>query len=173
MKKIALAITFFILCSAVSHADVIKFETNGWTVRKPMTWTARLLSLDSATGIITFVYIDRDQPVDLKIHVNRIYSLEFNTDDRVDRAFPSTRQQLTMPLDANPDSERLIQLVKTGVVKSRLSPNMIVDESTNFLTIYGEIKSASNNVYYISAQGKNSDQISFSLNRADLRIWVR
>ena len=104
----------------ILRADVLKIETNNWRVSRDLTWTCRFLRLDRLSGIAEFEYMNGEGREVFSVHVTRIYSLVIDDDSRVNRSFPSTRENLEMPLPTDRNQPRSIELTNQHFAEDQI-----------------------------------------------------
>ena len=159
----------------MSFADVVKIETNTWSDRRPLRWTGTLTKIDASTGIASFEYKNRDQIKAFTVHVTRIYSLVVDSQDRVNKPFPPTRQDLNVELTTNPRSKRILELSNANFVADDIPTEVRVRPDRNSLIIYlnGNVISADLQKIALEARVANRGETSFEIQRSDLRNWIR
>ncbi|MDM8521932.1 hypothetical protein QUF80_01030, partial [Desulfococcaceae bacterium HSG8] len=159
-------------CNIVCIADIIKFETNTWSDKRPLTWAGTLVKIDSASDLVFFEYKNGDKIESFRVHVTRIYSLTIDSQDQVNRALPATRQDLSQPLPTNPRQKRILELTNENFVVDDIPKNVRVREGT-IITLNGNIVSADIQTVMLKARAANRSQESFEIRRSDLLKWIR
>ncbi|RIH63502.1 hypothetical protein D1164_19705 [Mariniphaga sediminis] len=182
MKKIIQLLSITIFCSTgFCYADIIKFETNDWSDKRPLVWTGTLKKIDPESNLVYFEYKMKDKIRAFQVHITRIYSLTIDSQDRVDKPLPETRQNLSTPLPSNPHSKRILELSNQNFVTEdipgdvKVRPDREKLKSGGNLKIYlnGNVVSANLQKVVLMARAANRSQQSFEIQRSDLIKWIR
>jgi len=173
LKLIGIVLLFF--APATCIADIIKFETNTWSDKRSLVWTGTLTKIDPASNLVFFEYKNGDKIESFIVHVTRIYSLTIDSQDRVNRPLPATRQDLSKPLPTNPQSKRSLELSNDNFVADDIPENVRIRPDRKSLIIYlnGNIVSADLQTVILKARAANRSQESFEIQRSDLLKWIR
>lgn len=173
LKFIGIVLLF--LTPATSLADIIKFETNMWSDKRPLIWTGTLIKIDPVSNLVFFEYKNGDKIESFSVHVTRIYSLTIDSQDRVNRSIPKTRQDVSKPLPTNPKSKRSLELTNENFVTDDIPENVRIrpSRSSLIITLNGNIISADIQTVMLKARANNKSQESFEIRRSDLLKWIR
>ena len=141
----------------ISSADIIKLETNTWSDKRPLVWSGTLIKIDATSNLVFFEYKNGDEINSFNVHVTRIYSLTIDSQDRVNRDFPATRQNLAGALPTNPRSIRTLELTNANFVSDDIPETVRVRPNRNSLIIYlnGNIVSADIQTIMLKARAAN------------------
>jgi hypothetical protein len=176
MKKITVLLSIAVFCSTgICYGDIIKFETNDWSYRRPLVWTGTLKKIDPESNLVYFEYKMKDKIETFQVHVTRIYSLTLDSQDRVNKLLPETRQDLTTPLGSNPYEKRTLELSNKNFVADDIPEEVRVRPNRENLIIHlnGNVESADLQKVIIKARAANRSQQSFEIQRSDLIKWIR
>jgi len=176
MKMLARIGIFLWVCMPVlCIADIIKFETNEWSDKRPLIWTGTLIKIDPVSNLAIFEYKNKDRIESFRVHVTRIYSLTIDSQDRVNRSLPPTKQFLAGPLPTNPRSKRTLELSNENFVADDIPENVRVrpDRKSIVITLNGNIVSANIETVMLNARAANKSRESFEIRRSDLLKWIR
>lgn len=109
MPKYAGLVVCLVLAGRImALADYVSFESNNFEEQRIIHWTGVLESVDGE-GLAHFWYYNHGHKQTFTIHRSRLYSVEFNNSNTVNRKFPETRADLTTRL-ARRMAERVIEL---------------------------------------------------------------
>ncbi|MEE4285090.1 MAG: hypothetical protein V2I31_03040 [Mariniphaga sp.] len=176
MKKIIPLLSIALFCSTgFCYADIIKFETNNWSDRRPLVWTGTLKKIDPETNLVYFEFKMKNTIETFQVHVTRIYSLTVDIQDRVNKPLPETREDLTTPLGSNPYEKRTLELSNKNFVADDIPEDVRVRPNRENLIIHlnGNIESADLQKVIVKARAANKSQQSFEIQRSDLLKWIR
>jgi hypothetical protein len=171
-------ISLLVLLLAVSFpafSDVVKIETNEWSDKRTMVWTGTLQKIDLESQIAYFRFRNRSQLEKFQVHVTRIYSLTLDNQDRIDRPFPVTRQDLKTALPTNPRSVGILELTNESFVADDI-PNEVrirPDRKSPVIYLSGTIKHADLQKLMIEAKAEGRKTSKFEISRSDLLKWIR
>jgi hypothetical protein len=167
----------FVLISLLSSAsaDIIRMETNTWEDRRPLTWSGTLLRIDLATQIAHFSYRNGSELQLFSVHVTRIYSLEIDNQNRVNRSFPRTRMVLSEPLPTNLRARTVIELSNENFVGANIPQNVHIrpDRDGQILYLSGTILEATIGDVQLKVRASGENSSTFTIDRSDLLKWIR
>lgn len=179
MKTTTVGLLSLLLASAVA-ADIIKMETNDFADSKSLIWSGTLQKIDPDSQIAYFSYANKAGTDEFKVHVTRIYSLTLDAQDRVDRPFPVTRQDLTSPLPGNPNRRDLLELNNENFVGDEIPDTVKVrpnDRQASTLQLSGTVKQTVEQgelkKFLLEAKADNRKIAAFEIDRSDLSKWIR
>lgn len=159
--------------------DVVKFESNDWSSRRPMIWTAALDDVDKE-GVLHFSYRDEGGTrIPFEVHKTRIYSIRFNDSDSVHRPFPATRADLREPLPTR-RKRRKIEIDRTVLDVVENGECILAWEGADRLGVLGDFESMSEGTATLvvllnarEAECRPPDDQKIEVSRDDLKAWVR
>ena len=113
--KVILFLVAWLVIPSAAYADKLFYEVlDGTNARsRKMLITARLSGMDvSGSGLATFSYVESrtGNNASFSIHISRIYSVEFNDQEVMDRPVEGTARQLESPVRGNLTAPRLLQV---------------------------------------------------------------
>ncbi len=158
-------------------ADVIRIETNHWLNKRPLTWSGVVEEIEPQTGMVRFVFQYGDETREVRFHVSRLYSLEFDSRTSVNRDFPPTRQDLETKLGSNPNRKDTLEMTDERNVTDAIPEKVRVRKpDANSLRVYvsGEIKAVQASTVVLSVRTINrKDVVDLEVERSDLTAWIR
>ena len=175
MKSLAVALLTIFMFSPPALGDIVFIETNNWNLRSKLIWSGTLQKIDTKTQIAHFTYQNNSKEEEFKVHVTRIYSLQIDNQNRVNRPFPPTRENLETPLDTNPHSIRTIELSNQNSVGQRIPEEVVVrpDRVSLILYLNGDVKTVNLPQIILKVRNDKGDMSEFEIQRSDLLKWVR
>ncbi len=175
MKKILFLYCFLLIFPCKTFADIIKIETNTWGNNRPLIWTCTLEKLESENQLAYFSFINGNKVEYFQVHITRIYSLTMDSQNRVNRSFPPSRQDLATPLPTNPRSRRIIELSNQNFVADDIPSNVRIrpDRKAMILSLNGDVINANLQEVQLKVRAGNRKISEFKINRSDLLKWVR
>jgi hypothetical protein len=174
MKRALLLLLASMIYGAAS-ADIVKMETNDWSNPRTLIWSGTLQRIDPSTQIAYFSFRNKSSIEEFAVHITRIYSLTLDSQTRVDRSFPTTRQSLIEPLPSSPRSTEILELTSENFIGDELPAEVRVRPDRSSPTIYlsGTIKQADLQNMVLEAKAANRSRMEFEISRADLMKWIR
>ena len=174
MKSLMITLLLLLLPS-FAFADIVKFETNTFTNPINLTWSGTLQKIDLATQVAYFSYRNHSKTENFRVHITRIYSLTLDNQNRVDRAFPVTLQDLSTPLPTNPRFAEILELTNENFVGDEIPEKVKVrpDRKSSKLYLSGTIKYGDLQKLVLEAKAENKSRKVFEINRSDLIQWIR
>jgi hypothetical protein len=175
MKTIVIAFLSLIF-STFAIADIVKFETNDFSKKLPLTWCGILQKIDPNSQLAYFSYRNGSKIEEFQINITRIYSLTLDDQDRVDRPFPSTLQNLRESLPTNPRWTEVLELTNENFVGRDIPPDVLVrpaDRNSSKLYLSGTIKHGDLQKILLEVQAQDRAKKEFSISRSDLVKWIR
>lgn len=170
--------TFFVLFSMISTvaaADIVKMETNDWNNQRTLIWSGTLRKVDPATQVACFSFKNGSQIEEFQVHITRIYSLTLDNQDRVNKPFPATQQDLKTPLPTNPRSTEILELTNENFVSDTIPAEVKVrpDRNSTVLYLCGTIKHGDLQKMMLEVKAENRAMSAFEISRSDLLKWIR
>jgi hypothetical protein len=142
---------------------------NSWNPKAPLVWTGHLVSL-GRDGIATFDFQNGASRQSFSVHYSRIYSLAFNDEAAVGRAFPSTRADLTVPLPTH----------SIGILEISSSASLPFDQldvrggrGEAFVTVAGDLVSLNGGVATLRLVRSNGSSLLTFAPADTIRLWIR
>jgi hypothetical protein len=174
MNRMTLVLILLLL-SRRADADTLLMETNDWSDPRKLTWTCTLTRIDASTQLAFFSYRNKSQVQEFRVHVTRIYSLTIDSQDRVDRPLPSTRQNLTTALPTSPLAPATLELSNEGFLSEEIPTEVRVrpNRESPTLTLSGTIRQADLRMILLEAKAANKSTTSFEIPRSYLLKWIR
>lgn len=169
IKKLAFVIV--VLFSISVKADIVKFETNNFEEKRPVTWICKLIEIDRETSMAKFYYFNKEEKIYFELHVSRIYSLKIDNQDQVDSDLPPMRQDITTKLISNLMLPRKVELKKS--VKLDVSIENIKHLEFDHIHIKGTLISVKNNSVNLLVNKTDNTITELVFNISDLVIWIR
>ncbi|GEM_PF-3142276 len=165
---------FSCLCSiSPLLGDVLKIETNNWSDKRDLTWTCRFARLDRESGLAHFTYRNGSQRIPFAVHYSRIYSLTIDDEDRVNKPFPKTREDLTKGLVSRKNKPRSIELSNGHFVDEEIPVGVRQKVQGNKIFLSGTVLAVTAEELKIKARAQGKSLKEFELDREHLLRWVR
>lgn len=174
MRTMKIALLSLILTTS-AIADVVKLETNDWSNKRTLIWSGTLQKIDPSSQIAFFSFKNGSQIEEFSVHITRIYSLTLDNQDRVDKPFPATQQDIKSPLPTNPQSAETLELTNENFVGDDIPAGVKVrpDRRSSILHLSGTIKHGDLQKMMLEAKADNRATSAFEINRSDMLKWIR